>query len=242
MRVSFFAGLGLLAILLLTLSRDRAEAVGFVSISETGPAVDAFWQFENPDGTATFVSVFAGEQRYVMGGPPPQRVNQVFVDIGTIDFGDPNDPFDDTIHAITGFGDLEPGQLDIDLASRSAAMDLSLAATECTFTPDVPPTDCEERTVTVNLDWAAVGDTLKIKDKSRDNLDNCRVRAHFKGNFTPAEASGSISAGGEDHTRGMPSDFGEIVESARDHVVFIADTFPDCFGEPEPVAALRNAR
>ena len=237
LRISLFAAFGLLSVLLLTLTGDRAEAVGFVSISHRGPAVDAFWEFENPDGTVTFVSVLAGEQRFVVGRPPPQTLNQVFVDIATIDFGDPNDPFDDMIQAISGFGDLEPSQLDIDLPNRSATLDLTLPALECTFVPDIPPSDCDETTISVNLDWVAVADSLKIKDKFRDNAEDCRVRAHFKGNLAPAEASGSISSGGVDHTLGMPSDFGTIVESARDQIVFIANSVQDCFGEPERLRA-----
>ena len=234
LRISLFAAFGLLAVLLLAFSRDRAEAVGFVSISQTGPAVDAFWELENADGTVTFVNVFAGEQRYVFGRPPPQTHHQVFVDIATIDFGDPDDPFDDSGRFISGFGELSPGRLDVDLAHQSATLNLALAATECTFLPDAPPSDCDETTITVNLDWAAVSDSLKLNDKFHENAAHCRIRAHFKGNLTPAEASGSISAGGADYTRGEPSAFGEIIESTRDQLVFIAASQEDCFGEPLP--------
>lgn len=229
-----FIPFGVLAVLVVAISSGRAEAAGFVSISQTGPAVDAFWEFNNDDGTVTFVSVFAGEQRVVQGRPPPVRLNQVFADIATISFGDPEDPFDDSAHVITGFGDLPPGALNIDTSTGSATLDLDLSAMECTFEPDAPPSDCQQTMISIDLAWAAVGESFKPKDKFHDNLENCRIRAHFKGSLIPAEASGTISAGGEDHTRGEPTSFGTIVESARDQVVFVAKNIEDCFGEPLP--------
>jgi hypothetical protein len=34
-----------------------ANAEGFVALGQTGPAVDAVWEFDTPDGTVTFVNV-----------------------------------------------------------------------------------------------------------------------------------------------------------------------------------------
>jgi hypothetical protein len=227
---------------LFTPSGDSTEAVGFVSITQTGPSVDAFWHFDNPDGTFTDLSVIAGKTRRVVGEPPPQTFNEVFVDIATIDLGDPNDPFDDSGRFISGFAELEPGQLQIDLADPSATLDLTLTGTECAFTP-AGPSECEETSIEVSLAWVATGETLRDKAKTHDNLESCRVRAHGKFKGTPAEASGSIMTGNTNHTRGEPSNqFATITEKARDQIVFIAKSFEDCFGEPEPMPEAGKAK
>ena len=218
-----------LAVSLALLGARETSAAKPVQGGSFGPGAGAFWEYENPDGSFTFVGVFAGEFR-PLGGSPQESTETVFVEISTFFPGDPGDPSDDQVRFISGGADLTEGQFT--LSGRrldSASLEVNLLLEECTISGDPPTVECEPITVAIGLDWTATGGISTQHGSFHFRDPDCTTNQHFSFRGRPAEVLGSVEAGGTEYTRG--TGFGDLVISSRDMFVAIGDCF---FGEPPP--------